>query len=149
MESGEIIEIEVAEDPTQELLRGINFLLPQLSGSAQPLKLVEVEAMLSDESVNLLVASEKISGSIVGTLTLVVFRIPTGVRAWIEDVVTDSSIRGRGIAKKMVLDAIAIAKSFGAKTVDLTSRPSRVEANGLYVAMGFEIRDTNVYRYTI
>jgi GNAT superfamily N-acetyltransferase len=106
MESGEIIEIEVAEDPTQELLRGINFLLPQLSGSAQPLKLVELEAILSDESVNLLVASEKISGAIVGTLTLVVFRIPTGVRAWIEDVVTDSSIRGRGIAKKMVSESI-------------------------------------------
>lgn len=149
MENGEIIEIEVAKSPTQELLQGLNALLPQLSGSAQPLKRAELEAMLSDESVNLLVAREKVSGAVVGTLTMVVFRIPTGVRAWIEDVVTDSSIRGRGIARKMVLDSIEIAKSFGAKTVDLTSRPSRVEANGLYLAMGFEIRDTNVYRYTI
>ena len=87
-------------------------------------------------------------GPIVGTLTLVVFRIPTGVRAWIEDVVVDESVRGRGVGKALTLAAVDLATKVGARTVDLTSRPSREEANRLYRRLGFELRDTNVYRYS-
>jgi ribosomal protein S18 acetylase RimI-like enzyme len=75
-----------------------------------------------------------------------VFRIPTGVRAWIEDVVVDGSARGVGAGEALVAAAIERATSIGAKTVDLTSRPSREAANRLYVRMGFESRTTNVYR---
>ena len=84
---------------------------------------------------------------IVGTLTLVVFPIPTGMRAWIEDVIVDSNSRGKGIAKLLVKRAIELAQSLGAKSVDLTSRPSRVEANLLYLNLGFGVRETNVYRF--
>lgn len=86
-------------------------------------------------------------GQIVGSLTLAVFRIPTGIRAWIEDVVVDSEVRGKGVGSLLVRAAVARAEQVGARTVDLTSRPSRTEANRLYVSLGFEPRETNVYRY--
>ncbi len=86
---------------------------------------------------------------IVGMLTLAVFRIPSGVRAWIEDVVVDTEMRGNGIGAALVRRAIEIAQESKAKTVDLTSRPSREAANRLYQRLGFEQRSTNVYRYTV
>jgi len=85
-------------------------------------------------------------GEIVGMLTLAVFRIPTGVRAWIEDVVVDEHQRGRGVGEALTQAALELASAMGARTVDLTSRPSRDIANRLYKRMGFELRETNVYR---
>jgi len=89
----------------------------------------------------------RIDNKIVGLLTLAIFRIPTAVRAWIEDVVVDSSARGNGVGEALNHVAIAEAKRRGAKTVDLTSRPSREAANKLYKRLGFVERDTNVYRF--
>jgi ribosomal protein S18 acetylase RimI-like enzyme len=85
----------------------------------------------------------------VGSLTLATFPIPTGVRAWIEDVVVDSGARGHGVGEALNRAAIDEARSRGAITVELTSRPSRESANRLYLRLGFEPRETNVYRYTI
>jgi ribosomal protein S18 acetylase RimI-like enzyme len=84
----------------------------------------------------------------VGTLTLVLFRIPTAMRAWIEDVVVDESARGAGVGEALTLAALERAADAGARTVDLTSRPSREAANRLYTRLGFELRETNVYRWT-
>ena len=86
---------------------------------------------------------------ILGALTLIVFRIPTGVRAWIEDVVVDDAARGRGVGDALNRFALDLARSKGAKTVDLTSRPSREAANRLYRRLGFVARDTNVYRFVL
>lgn len=83
---------------------------------------------------------------IVGALTLVVFSIPTGVRALVEDVVVDEPARGRGIGAALVEHALAAASRAGARSVDLTSRPARVEANRLYERAGFVRRETNVWR---
>jgi ribosomal protein S18 acetylase RimI-like enzyme len=91
----------------------------------------------------------KVDGVIVGSLTLVIFHIPTGVRAWIEDVVVDADARGKGVGEELNKFALAEAKRQGATTVDLTSRPSREAANRLYQRLGFEHRETNVYRYKI
>jgi ribosomal protein S18 acetylase RimI-like enzyme len=88
-------------------------------------------------------------GPIVGMLTLVTFRLPTGVRAWVEDVVVDTSLRGRGIGEALTQAAVELAGAKGALTVDLTSRPSRESANRLYMRVGFELRNTNVYRYRL
>ena len=87
-------------------------------------------------------------GRIVGMLTLIVFRIPTGVRAWIEDVVVDETARGRGVGEALSQEAVRRALDLGARTVELTSRPSREAANRLYQRLGFVRRDSNVYRYT-
>ncbi len=89
------------------------------------------------------------SAPIVGMLTLVTFRLPTGVRAWIEDVVVDSGSRGRGVGEALTQAAIELAAARGAQTVELTSRPSREAANRLYRRMGFEPRETNVYRFRL
>ena len=86
---------------------------------------------------------------IVGMLTLAIFRIPTGIRAWIEDVVVDAQMRGRGVGEALTREAVRIAGTHGARTVELTSRPSREAANRLYQRLGFERRETNVYRFSI
>ena len=88
------------------------------------------------------------NGRIVGMLTLVVCRIPTGVRAWIEDVVVDETMRERGVGEALSREAVSSAVRLGARTVELTSRPSREAANRLYQRLGFTLRDSNVYRYT-
>ena len=89
------------------------------------------------------------STSLVGMLTLVIFAIPTGIRAIIEDVVVDQRYRGQGIAQALTKEALVLAEAAGARTVDLTSRPSREAANRLYQKLGFQKRDSNVYRYTL
>ena len=91
----------------------------------------------------------RVDGSILGSLTLAFYRIPTGLKAWIEDVVVDTEARGRGVGELLNRAALDEARRRGAKDVSLTSRPSREAANRLYLRIGFEARNTNVYRYTL
>jgi len=145
---GDDLVIYDADSVDPELVKAFERLIPQLSRSS----LIPDEAILaeiaSSEASHLLVAA-RASGQVVGSLTLVVFRIPTGVRAWIEDVVVDESARGLGVGGALNEYALDLAAELGAKTVDLTSRPSREAANRLYQRLGFKQRDTNVYRYEI
>ena len=140
--------VEEAQAVTSELVEALGRLVPQLSGSAAPPGDAEIAEMVQSPGTHLLVARLEPGGPIVGTLSLVVFRIPTGVRAWIEDVVVDSQARGRGVGEALSRNALHVAARSGARTVDLTSRPSREAANRLYQRLGFELRDTNVYRYS-
>ena len=130
-----------------ELLAAMNRLVPQLSNSNSPPDRSALEGIVASDSSILLAAF--IDREIVGSLTLVVFSIPTGKRAWIEDVVVDEKCRNKGIGEALNQDAIKIARQLGAKTVDLTSRPSRESANRLYKRLGFLQRDTNIYRFEI
>lgn len=142
-----IIEVtEYSEAVGKAILR----LLPQLSASAKKLTTAEIKDLIRAEASILLMAVEEDQGSAAaGMLTLAVFRIPTGVRAWIEDVVVDEDSRGQGIGERLVQAAIERAKTAGAITVDLTSRPSREAANRLYRRCGFVQRETNIYRLSI
>jgi len=133
---------------TDELVEAFRRLMPQLSSSNSAPTRAELAEMIESPAITLLVARND-GGEIVGSLTLAMFRIPTGRRAWIEDVVVDSAQRGRGIGEALTREALAIAKAAGATTVDLTSRPSREAANRLYQRVGFEKRETNVYRYKL
>ena len=139
--------IEIAANADQELADAFAHLIPQLSKSSPPPSLDELAAMIASDASDVLVA--RLDGRIVGTLTLVTFRIPTGVRAWIEDVVVDDSARGHGVGDLLNRFALDLARAKGAKTVDLTSRPSREAANRLYQRIGFQPRETNVYRYDL
>jgi ribosomal protein S18 acetylase RimI-like enzyme len=139
------VVVETVDVATPELVTALNALIPQLSSSAAPLSLADLDAIVRAPSTTMLVA--RTNGDVVGTLTLVVFPIPSGQRAWIEDVVVDEGARGLGAGRAMTEAALDIARSRGARTVDLTSRPSREAANALYVNIGFEARETNVYRY--
>ncbi len=139
------VPVEIASQASQDLVAACHRLIPQLSSSAQPITVSELAEIINSDSTLMFVA--RIDNKIVGLLTLAIFRIPTAVRAWIEDVVVDSSARGHGVGEALNHAAIAEAKRRGAKTVDLTSRPSREAANKLYKRLGFVERDTNVYRF--
>ncbi len=141
-----MISVRIAASADDSLVEAVTVLLPQLSRSAPPPTREQLARIVADAAITLFVAEEE--GRIVGTLTLVAFEIPTGRRAWIEDVVTDSAARGKGVATALVNAALAHAAEIGARTVDLTSRPDREDANRLYVQLGFEQRTTNVYRYS-
>lgn len=138
------VEIEVVEVVTAEVAKAFDRLLPQLSRSAEPVDGEALTGVARWPGNRLLVA--RVDGEIMGTLTLVVFPIPTGQRAWIEDVVVDAAARGRGVGAALTREAVRLARAAGARTVDLTSRPSRAAANRLYQRLGFQLRDSNVYR---
>ena len=140
------VEEAVVADP--ELLAAMSLLVPQLSSSATRLTAYELETVVNAPATTLFVARDA-SRRIIGVLTLAVFRVPTGVRAWIEDVVVDEAARGSGAGAALTEAALAWAERAGARTVDLTSRPSREAANRLYQRLGFEQRETNVYRKTL
>ncbi|MFN7150797.1 MAG: GNAT family N-acetyltransferase [Microthrixaceae bacterium] len=143
--------VEECETVTDEVVEALAELIPQLSSSSPPPDAVQLAEIVAGDATHLLVARDGdgpgLGGRIVGSMTLVVFRIPTGVRAWIEDVVVDGAARGQGVGEMMNRAALDLAIGRGARTVDLTSRPSREAANRLYRRIGFEERDTNVYRY--
>jgi len=143
------IEITAATAVDDELVAAIGRLIPQLSRlTALPTKDVLGEVLWSPCNTVLIARDLRNGGRIVGTLTLVVFRIPTGVRAWIEDVVVDETMRGRGVGEALSREAIRRATARGARTIELTSRSSREAANRLYQRLGFTRRDTSVYRYS-
>jgi ribosomal protein S18 acetylase RimI-like enzyme len=139
--------IEIATTATDELVQAFARLLPQLSQSSPPPDAAEVAVLIADPGSVVFVA--RLDGAIVGTLTLVLYRIPTGLKAWIEDVVVDDSARGHGVGAALNEAALSEAKRRGAKAVSLTSRSSREAANRLYQRIGFLKRDTNVYRYDL
>lgn len=140
------ITVEVADEVTDKLVEAFERLMPQLSRSAPPPTARELSEIVGSPATFLLVARDD-DGAIVGSLTLALFRIPTGVRAWIEDVVVDGSARGGGVGEALNRRALDVAADHGARSVDLTSRPSREAANRMYRRLGFEPRDTNVYRH--
>ena len=145
------MSVELVTSSTPELVEAMERLIPQLSRSAPALSAEQCEALIAQEGVFLFVfrpeAEAGQNAPILGMLTLATFTIPTGLRAWVEDVVVDDQARGRGAGQALVEAAVAHATSIGARTVDLTSRPSREAANRLYRRAGFELRETNVYRY--
>lgn len=142
--------IEEATEVTDELVEAFVRLTPQLSASNPPPSREQLREMVDSPCITLLVArAPDEAGPIAGSLTLAMFRIPTGLRAWIEDVVVDNAYRGQGIGEALTREALKVAQAAGATTVDLTSRPSREAANRLYQRVGFEKRETNVYRYKL
>lgn len=139
-----MIEIVEATEVNDALVEAFERLIPQLSSSNPPPSRERLVELVESEASTILLARS--DGEVLGSMTLVIFAIPTGIRAWIEDVVVDEAARGKGIGAALNLRAIEIARERGAKTIDLTSRPSREAANRLYARLGFEQRQTNVYR---
>jgi ribosomal protein S18 acetylase RimI-like enzyme len=140
------VEVEVLSKVTGEIVEAFDRLLPQLSKSAKRLDEAALAAIVEAPANTVLLARS--DGHIVGTLTLVMYPIPTALRAEINDVVVDASARRQGIGEALTMVALRLAREAGARTVDLTSRPSREAAGRLYQRLGFQLRDTRVYRYT-
>ncbi len=141
------IDVQITDEVTDELVAAFERLTPQLSSSSPPPSAEVLAEIVGSPATHLLVARSD-DGTIVGSLTLALFRIPTGMRAWIEDVVVDGDARGSGVGEALNRFALDLADTHGARTVDLTSRPSREAANRLYQRLGFVRRETNVYRHT-
>ncbi len=141
------VTIEIVEVVTDEVVAAFEHLIPQLSSSSPPPTRTDLEAIAAAGDSALFVA--RVDGAIVGSLTLACYRIPTGCKAWIEDVVVSDQVRGRGVGEALNRAAIDRARTWGAKNVSLTSRPSREAANRLYQRLGFMPYDTNLYRYTL
>ena len=142
------VRIEVAKVADAELVSAFRRLLPLLSRSAPPLEAYDLESIVASPAITLLVARGE-DDQIVGTLTLVLFRAPSGARGWIEDVIVDESARGQGVGEALVAEAIDLSRRANARTLDLTSNPKREAANRLYVRCGFVQRTTNVYRFSL
>ena len=145
--ANESSSIETAESVDDELVAAFERLIPQLSSSSPPPTRDELAALVEGDDTIVFIA--RVDGTIVGSLTLAFYRIPTGLKAWIEDVVVDDAARGHGIGRRLNEAALDAARERGAKNVSLTSRSSREAANRLYQRIGFQLRETNLYRYDL
>jgi ribosomal protein S18 acetylase RimI-like enzyme len=141
------VQVEVLDEVTGEVVEAFGRLLPQLSRSAPPLGRAELETIVRCPANTVLLARS--AGTISGAMTLVMFPLPSGLRAWIEDVVVDESARRQGVGEAMMRESLRVAREAGARTVDLTSRPAREAAGRLYERLGFKIRESRLYRYTV
>ncbi|HYK29672.1 MAG TPA: GNAT family N-acetyltransferase [Streptosporangiaceae bacterium] len=141
------IAVEEMRQVNDETLEAFKRLIPQLSRSAKPVDAALLERLVSSEALTLLLA--RMDGKIIGTLSLAMFPTPTGVRAWIEDVVVDDAVGRQGAGTALVNEALRLAREAGARTVDLTTRPAREAAGRLYEKAGFHQRDSRVYRYPL
>jgi ribosomal protein S18 acetylase RimI-like enzyme len=137
------VNVERVIEPDDALVEAFARLMPQLSGSGRPPDLAELARIATAPGTTLLVARD--GATVVGTLTLLVYRVPTGVRGWIHDVVVDEEARGRGAGEALTREALRRARDEGVATVHLTSRPQREAANRLYRRVGFTQTQTNVY----
>jgi len=143
----EIFQPSQISDP---IVAAFERLMPQLNAHHLIPTLTELEDILQSGASMLFFAAEPdAQGEIIGALTLVVFRTPAGVHAWIEDVVVDEACRGRGIGEALTRAAMQRAAELGAQHIDLTSHPAREAANRLYLRLGFERRETNLYRFKL
>jgi ribosomal protein S18 acetylase RimI-like enzyme len=137
------VRVDRVSEPDERLAEAMARLIPQLSARRTPPGLAELGEIVASPGTSLLVARD--GDDVLGTLTLVLYRVPTGVRGWIHDVVVDESARGRGVGGELCAEALRIAEHAGAVSVELTTRDDRAEANRLYRRLGFERRETNVY----
>ncbi|MBA3399573.1 MAG: GNAT family N-acetyltransferase [Acidimicrobiia bacterium] len=141
------VVVEPLRTVDDDVVEAFARLVPQLSSSSPAPDEAELKAIVTSDGTVIFVA--RLDGRIVGSLTFVTFRIPTGMKAWIEDVVVDESVRGRGVGELLNRAALGEARRRSIDSVSLTSRPSRDAANRLYQRIGFEPRETNVYRYRL
>jgi len=144
------MHIGKVSEVTEEIHNAVKFLVPQLGSYKVNPTWDELNALVRSEASTLLIARyPNENGKIAGILTLTVYRVPTGIRSIVEDVIVDEKMRTRGIAKALMLHAIDLAREAGANGVALTSNPKREAANKLYQAMGFQKRETNAYFYKL
>lgn len=139
------MHIDIVTQADEELYEAFQHLIPQLTNNNPPPSLNDLSALVRNEASTLIVVRNE-NAKIIGALTLTVYRVPTGIRSIIEDVVVDSSARGQGIGEALISRAIEVAREKGASNISLTCNPMREAANRLYQRMGFKKRETNAYQ---
>lgn len=142
------MRIEIVTKADDELLEAFQRLVPQLTNNNPPPAFDDLAALVQDAASTLMVARDD-EGVIIGALSLTVYRVPTGIRSIVEDVIVDISARGQGIGEALMLRAVELAREKGASNISLSSNPARVAANQMYVKMGFQKRNTNAYKMNL
>jgi len=142
------MRVEQATEATPELLEALQSLLPQLNPELRPLTKQRLERVIADPVTTLLVMRGDDSG-IAGVAAVIVFATPASVKARIEDVVVDEGSRGQGVGEALVRRCIEVAREKGAEVVELQSARWREAANRLYPRLGFQLRDSNLYRLNL
>ena len=142
------MEIKVVSEVTDRLILALEKLMSLLTGRDETITKEAIEAIISSPHSYLFVAVDD-EDNILGSLTLIIYTIPTRKKAYIEDVVVDGVAQGLGLGEKLLIAAINKAKEEGVACVELTSRPFRIPANRLYQKMGFKIRETNCYQLVL
>jgi ribosomal protein S18 acetylase RimI-like enzyme len=140
------LKIEVVKQFDPSLLQAVASLLPQLTSSGRMMTADELRAMIASPLTTLFIAKDE--DKIVGMISMNVVQMPTGLRSYLEDLVIDSAYRQRGAATALLQAAIDLARSSGARTLNMTSRSSRKGTIRLYERLGFRRRDTNAFRYS-
>ena len=139
------MQIERITEIDENILNAFQKFIPKLTNEKDRVPTTEdLERVISSSNNYLIIAKE--GDEIIGTLTLVFYWVPSGVKAWIEDVIVDDNARGKGVATALMWHSLSLAREKGAEKVDLSSRPWREAANNLYLKLGFQKRDTNMYR---
>ncbi len=144
---GKHMKITPVTELTDEIYDAFQRLIPQLSSITPPTRKMLDELISAGATTLLIACDDSTDEKIVGALTLICFRVPTGMRAIIEDIVVDESARGLGVGEALTREALRLAEDFGGKGVMLTSNPRREAANRLYQKMGFKPWQTNLYFY--
>ena len=146
----DFMDIEVVSKITEEIYNAILMLVPQIGINKPKPSREDLQLLIDSESSKLVIARlPDENSSVVGMLGISIYRVPTGVRSIVEDIVVDKNFRGKGIAKALMYKSMEIAREAGASAVTLTSNPQRVEANQLYISLGFQKRNTNAYYYNL
>jgi len=136
------MRIEHVSEASDELVETICALLPQLTEARTPPTLDQLQDVVTNQT--LLVARGD-DGTVLGTLTFVLYRVSSGVKGRIEDVIVDESARGQGVGEALVREGMRLANEAGVLMLELTSMPYRQAANRLYRRLGFVRKPTNVY----
>jgi len=139
------MKIREIKEYQPEIQDAIGKLSTQLTGKEYKVGKERIEAIISDENSHLIVALND-KGFVLGMATVGIYNSPTGKKGWIEDVVVDEGSRGQGIGENLINFAVEFAKNQQADVVMLTSKPERITANKLYKKLGFQLKETNVYR---
>ncbi|HEX4820784.1 MAG TPA: GNAT family N-acetyltransferase [Acidimicrobiales bacterium] len=141
------VESFVLEALDDETAAALTRLLPQVSSRANPLTPSRIEAVLATPSTRIVVAT--LDRAVVGMALLCICTTLTGQFGLVEEVAVDASARGNHAGVDLLVSVLELARALGLDFVELTSRPSRATANGLYRSLGFEHRETNVYRHRL
>jgi GNAT superfamily N-acetyltransferase len=141
------VRIEAATEATDELQHALERLLPQLNPKLPALTAAKLRAAIADPATTVLLVRDE--EAIIGTATVLVYTTPSWVKARIEDVVVDERARGRGVGEALVRRCLEVARERGAEVVELQSARWREVANRLYPRMGFQLRDSNLYRLNL
>jgi ribosomal protein S18 acetylase RimI-like enzyme len=136
------VKIERVTEASDELVATIHALLPQLTEARTPPTLEQLQDVVGNQT---LLLARNDEGAVLGTLTFVLYRVSSGVKGRIEDVIVDESARGQGVGEALVREGMRLANEAGVLMLELTSMPYRQAANRLYRRLGFVRKPTNVY----